>query len=344
MPPDFCLSNSHSGTVHKPWVRFSVPWHVSTAGVLQGLGAILGGLWFHIWHRKVQTWWEERRAKKKEEVFFSFFFGKKRRKSEREAENPPKQTKSFPQRSQHHCWSGWQNTIFELAKVLRRGPRVLPGEPPGHEPVPRRRVPQPSKGSHRAICFVFFLVFGCFCSHFPWSKKITQLQVSATLLRLLGDTGALQRELPDYKAAATGCEYGLDVLDWWRKNGTKFPAWRAAAKKIFAIAPTSAAAERVFSLLNGAVSDRQEGLLDDHLEAMLLLRFNEEWRQKEKGKRQRQKTKRQGKGRKGKGKGRVVALLFAWETENDKRQVNVCVSVREREVKALGSQTEKMKK
>ena len=48
MPPDFCLSNSHSGTVHKPWVRFSVPWHVSTAGVLQGLGAILGGLWFHI--------------------------------------------------------------------------------------------------------------------------------------------------------------------------------------------------------------------------------------------------------------------------------------------------------
>jgi len=68
----------------------------------------------------------------------------------------------------------------------------------------------------------------------------------------------------------------LDVLDWWRKNGTKFPAWRAAAKKIFTIAPTSAAAERVFSLLNGAVSDRQEGLLDDHLEAMLLLRFNEE--------------------------------------------------------------------
>ena len=46
-------------------------------------------------------------------------------------------------------------------------------------------------------------------------------------------------------------------------------------KKILCIAPTSAAAERVFSLLNGAVSDRQEGLLNDHLEAMLLLKFNE---------------------------------------------------------------------
>jgi len=106
-------------------------------------------------------------------------------------------------------------------------------------------------------------------------KKITQLQVTASCLEVLGKTGDLQRELPDYKAAASGCVHGVDVLDWWKKNGTKFPAWRAAAKKILCIAPTSAAAERVFSLLNGAVSDRQEGLLNDHLEAMLLLKFNE---------------------------------------------------------------------
>jgi len=55
----------------------------------------------------------------------------------------------------------------------------------------------------------------------------------------------------------------------------KVPTWRAAARRIFAIAPTSAAAERAFSFLNAGVSDRQTGMLDDSLELMLTLKCNE---------------------------------------------------------------------
>ena len=39
------------------------------------------------------------------------------------------------------------------------------------------------------------------------------------------------------------------VLSFWRMQGTKMPEWRKAAKIVFTIPPTSAASERVFSLL-----------------------------------------------------------------------------------------------
>jgi len=50
---------------------------------------------------------------------------------------------------------------------------------------------------------------------------------------------------------------------------------RGMGRRIFAIAPTSAAAERAFSFLHAGVSDRQTGMLDDSLELMLTLKCNE---------------------------------------------------------------------
>ena len=52
------------------------------------------------------------------------------------------------------------------------------------------------------------------------------------------------------------------------------PAWRKAAKIIFAIPPTSAASERVFSLLEAMFGKDRERALSDLIQAALMLRYN----------------------------------------------------------------------
>ena len=65
------------------------------------------------------------------------------------------------------------------------------------------------------------------------------------------------------------------VLDFWRTRGTKMPTWRKAAKIVFAIPPTSAASERVFSLLEAMFGKDQDASLSDLIQAALMLRYNE---------------------------------------------------------------------
>ena len=64
------------------------------------------------------------------------------------------------------------------------------------------------------------------------------------------------------------------VLIFWRQHGTKMPAWRQAAKIIFAIPPTSAASERVFSLLEAMFGAEQDRALSDLIQGSLMLRYN----------------------------------------------------------------------
>ena len=65
------------------------------------------------------------------------------------------------------------------------------------------------------------------------------------------------------------------VLDFWRKHGTKMPTWRKAAKIVyFAIPPTSAASERVFSLLKAMFGKDQDASLSDLIQGALMLRYN----------------------------------------------------------------------
>ena len=65
------------------------------------------------------------------------------------------------------------------------------------------------------------------------------------------------------------------VLTFWRTHGTKMSAWRAAAKIVFTIPPTSAASERVFSLLEAMFGTDQLHSLADLIQGALMLRYNE---------------------------------------------------------------------
>ena len=64
------------------------------------------------------------------------------------------------------------------------------------------------------------------------------------------------------------------MLAWWANNGAKFPTWAEAAQIVFCFAPTSAAAERVFSLLKLTFGELRDTALADVMQATLMLMYN----------------------------------------------------------------------
>lgn len=95
----------------------------------------------------------------------------------------------------------------------------------------------------------------------------------------------LQAQLPAYLAAAATAPphsmvdakaYSDAILTFWRlhTSDTSMPAWRLAARIVFAMSPNSATCERVFSLLDNMFGEGQYKSLSDMLQASLLLRYN----------------------------------------------------------------------
>ena len=86
----------------------------------------------------------------------------------------------------------------------------------------------------------------------------------------------LAQELPLYLAASDGvtvtCED--DKLTWWANHKDTLPHWSSLVKKLLLIQPSSASAERVFSLLTNTFGSQQESALQDYLEASVMLRYN----------------------------------------------------------------------
>ena len=86
----------------------------------------------------------------------------------------------------------------------------------------------------------------------------------------------LARELPDYLAAADGVVMANEEekLAWWAAHSDTLPHWAGVVKKLLVIQPSSASAERVFSLLKNAFNDQQDNGLGDYLEASVMIRYN----------------------------------------------------------------------
>lgn len=100
----------------------------------------------------------------------------------------------------------------------------------------------------------------------------------------------LLAQLPAYLAAANNAPsqgmsdvaaYTERILNFWRSTSElSMPAWRQAARIIFAISPNSAACERVFAMLDCLFGEEQMSTLADALQASLLLRCNRAKRSK----------------------------------------------------------------
>ena len=67
----------------------------------------------------------------------------------------------------------------------------------------------------------------------------------------------LKTELPNYIAACEDVDPSHDVLMFWKNHVRSLPHWSTAASKVAVVQPSSAAAERVFSILKRSFSDTQ---------------------------------------------------------------------------------------
>ena len=85
---------------------------------------------------------------------------------------------------------------------------------------------------------------------------------------------ALKDELPVYLSKCADTADTFCPLEWWRRNGEDIPHWSAAARTVLLVQPSSAAAERAFSLLKASFHEQQDNSLQDYIESSLMLQFN----------------------------------------------------------------------
>ena len=83
-------------------------------------------------------------------------------------------------------------------------------------------------------------------------------------------------ELPDYVSASQDVVVTTEEekVKWWYQHVERLPRWSAAVKQALLVHPSSAAAERAFSLLSAAFSDQQDRALADYLQASVMLQYN----------------------------------------------------------------------
>lgn len=84
----------------------------------------------------------------------------------------------------------------------------------------------------------------------------------------------LKSELPAYLAAAEDVSHDFDALQWWKNHADTLPKWSSVCRSVLLVQPSSAAAERVFSLLSSAFNWQQESALEDYVQLSVLLQYN----------------------------------------------------------------------
>lgn len=88
----------------------------------------------------------------------------------------------------------------------------------------------------------------------------------------------LKAELPVYLAAAE--DVNVTVLNeeqkvkWWHRQEERLPRWATAVKQVPLIQPSSAAAERVFSILKASFNEQQDRALVDYIQANVMAQYN----------------------------------------------------------------------
>lgn len=86
----------------------------------------------------------------------------------------------------------------------------------------------------------------------------------------------LKTELPTYLAAADGVALSVDPLLWWERHAATLPHWAAACRKVLLCQPSSAAVERVFSVLNNTFKHSQYSALEYYVETAVMLQYNKQ--------------------------------------------------------------------
>ena len=111
--------------------------------------------------------------------------------------------------------------------------------------------------------------------------RLIEINPSVTAIDSLGafpflgtEIPALKQELPLYQAAAQDVDPLYDPLVFWKNHQAGLPTWAKAVRQVFLVQPSSAASERVFSLLRSSFGERQNSSLQDYIETSLMFQYN----------------------------------------------------------------------
>lgn len=89
----------------------------------------------------------------------------------------------------------------------------------------------------------------------PTAADIDSLR-AISFLDTTSTIDGLKAELPLYLAAAEDVSAQTDVLQWWKSHQLELPKWAEACSLVLLMQPSSAAAERVFSILSNSFSSQ----------------------------------------------------------------------------------------
>ena len=84
----------------------------------------------------------------------------------------------------------------------------------------------------------------------------------------------LKLELPKFLAAAKDISPTVDTIVWWKRHANDLPHWSKACKMLLLVQPSSAAVERVFSILLNSFTDTQRSWLEDYIETSIMIQYN----------------------------------------------------------------------
>ena len=111
--------------------------------------------------------------------------------------------------------------------------------------------------------------------------KLQQLKPSVSTLDTLSvfpflrsEIPALKEELPLYMAASGDIDPSYDPLLFWKQHEPSSPTWSQAARQRILVQPSSAASERVFSLLRNSFGERPNSALQDYIKASIMMQCN----------------------------------------------------------------------
>jgi hypothetical protein len=128
--------------------------------------------------------------------------------------------------------------------------------------------------SHQILLFKRLRLFD------PFQAK--DLAVNADQLNLLRDydifedkVDGLVAELPAYLRLIENLQEPVADILLWFKAQNELPTWYACSKICALIQPSSGASERVFSLLKHAQDRSQTRMLEDYLEASVMIHYND---------------------------------------------------------------------
>ena len=84
----------------------------------------------------------------------------------------------------------------------------------------------------------------------------------------------MKKVLPAYLTKAADLDRNVDPLEWWKDHSDDLPCWSAVAGKLLLVQPSSAAAERVFSLLQNSFGSYEDAACTDYIQASIMLQYN----------------------------------------------------------------------